>query len=71
MSGNVGESARGSRVYAGMDCTSGGLVAISEWNFSIGKKDRKGRVLKEIGGGEGNVHSYETIMKQVRCRLSI
>ena len=61
----VGESKKGSRVYAGMDCNSGSLVAISEWNFPIGKRDKKGRLIKEVGGGEGHSLSYDAVLKQV------
>ncbi|CAG7716734.1 unnamed protein product [Allacma fusca] len=63
----LGESSRGSKVYAGMDNTSGSLVAICEWHFGLGKKDKKGRLVKDLGGGEGQVISHDSFMKQLNA----
>lgn len=60
----TGSSERGSRMYAGMDCRNGNLVAIAEWDFYT-KLDKKNRAPKSFGGISEGI-TTDNLLKQVR-----
>ncbi|XP_023718266.1 eIF-2-alpha kinase GCN2 isoform X3 [Cryptotermes secundus] len=58
----LGHSPRGSIVYAGVDATTGEVVAIIEWSFKLKPKNSKKLALHDTGSDSSNLTNY---MKQV------
>jgi hypothetical protein len=63
----LGHSPRGSIAYAGVDVTTGEMVAIIEWSFRLRPQNSKRMTLCDMESDSSDLTNY---MKQVMC-LSI
>jgi hypothetical protein len=64
----LGHSPRGSVAYAGVDATTGEMVAIIEWSFKLKPKNSKKLASHDTDADSSDLTNY---MKQVVPQLSI
>lgn len=64
----LGHSPRGSTAYAGVDATTGEMVAIIEWSLKLKPKNSKKLALHDTDSDSSDLTNY---MKQVVSNLSI